>query len=249
MYADDRVFLIPNAANTTEVVRRLAEAAPADVTVTNEHLDYAVLAVQGPRSGEVLAKLGLPTDHAYMSFVVAPFAGAEVVVCRTGYTGEHGYELVVPAAGAGAVWDALFDRGRAVRRPRRPVSAPGTRCAPRWATRCTGRTCRWTISPLQARAGWAIGWKKPEFWGREALLAEKAAGPARTLWGLVATDRGIPRAHMTVLRGRRHGRRDHQRHVLADPADRHRAGAAGHVGRSGRGRRRSRSTYAAGARR
>ena len=53
---------------------------------------------------------------------------------------------------------------------------------------------------MQARAGWAVGWKKPEFWGRDALLAEKAAGPARTLWGLVATDRGIPRAHMTVLR-------------------------------------------------
>jgi aminomethyltransferase len=54
---------------------------------------------------------------------------------------------------------------------------------------------------VQARAGWAVGWDKPAFWGREALLAEKAAGPRRLLWGLESLDRGIPRCHMTVLRG------------------------------------------------
>jgi aminomethyltransferase len=55
-----------------------------------------------------------------------------------------------------------------------------------------------SISPVQARAGWAVGWKKPEFWGREVLTAERAAGPARRLWGLESTDRGIPRPGMTV---------------------------------------------------
>jgi aminomethyltransferase len=54
------------------------------------------------------------------------------------------------------------------------------------------------ISPVQARSGWAVGWKKPEFWGREALLAEREAGPRRVLWGLSATDRAIPRTHMGV---------------------------------------------------
>jgi aminomethyltransferase len=53
---------------------------------------------------------------------------------------------------------------------------------------------------VQARVGWAVGWSKPEFWGREALLAERTA-PARTLWGLLAQDRGIPRPHMSVLAG------------------------------------------------
>jgi aminomethyltransferase len=56
-----------------------------------------------------------------------------------------------------------------------------------------------SISPVQARIGWAVGWGKEAFWGREALLAEKAAGPARVLWGLEALDRGIPRPHMSVL--------------------------------------------------
>jgi len=57
------------------------------------------------------------------------------------------------------------------------------------------------ITPVQARVGWAVGWRKPEFWGRQALLAEREAGPRRTLWGLRAMDRGIPRPGMTVLRG------------------------------------------------
>jgi aminomethyltransferase len=55
------------------------------------------------------------------------------------------------------------------------------------------------ISPLQARSGWAVGWKKDAFWGRDALRAEKEAGPSRVLWGIEALERGIPRAHMTVL--------------------------------------------------
>jgi aminomethyltransferase len=57
------------------------------------------------------------------------------------------------------------------------------------------------ITPVQARSGWAVGWSKPAFWGRDALLAEKAAGPRRTLRGLELTGRGIPRGHMTVYAG------------------------------------------------
>jgi aminomethyltransferase len=55
------------------------------------------------------------------------------------------------------------------------------------------------ITPVQARSGWAVGWKKPEFWGRDALVAEKEAGPARLLWGLRADGRQSPRPGMSVL--------------------------------------------------
>ena len=88
-YADDHVFLIPNAANTAEVVRRLRAVAPPSLTVTDEHPDYAIFAVQGPSSAAVLAALGLPTEHGYMSFEDATIEGVDLVVCRTGYTGEH----------------------------------------------------------------------------------------------------------------------------------------------------------------
>jgi aminomethyltransferase len=59
------------------------------------------------------------------------------------------------------------------------------------------------ITPVQARAGWAVGWSKPAFWGRDALLKEKAEGPRRTLRGLELTGRGIPRGHMPVYAGER----------------------------------------------
>ena len=198
LYDENRVFLIPNAANTPEVCRRLAAAAPPGVTVTNQHAEYAVLAVQGPRSTEVLAALKLPTDHDYMSFTDASLDGRSLVVCRTGYTGEHGYELVIPAADAVAAWDALLGTGIEVR----PCGL-GARDTLRteMGYPLHGQDLSMEITPVQARAGWAVGWKKPEFWGREKLLAEKEAGPRRTLRGLEAVGRGIPRAHMEVYAG------------------------------------------------
>ncbi len=61
-----------------------------------------------------------------------------------------------------------------------------------------GQDLSLTITPVQARVGWAVGWDKPVFWGREVLTKERAEGPARLLWGVQALDRGIPRAHMSV---------------------------------------------------
>ncbi|GGO16610.1 glycine cleavage system aminomethyltransferase GcvT [Micromonospora parathelypteridis] len=197
LYADDHVFLIPNAANTGEVVRRLRAAAPAQVTVTDEHEAYAVLAVQGPRAAELLAALDLPTEHGYMSFSAASLAGVELTVCRTGYTGELGYELVVPAEHAVAVWDALFATGKAFELRACGLAARDT-LRTEMGYPLHGQDLSLDITPVQARSGWAVGWDKPAFWGRDALLAEKAAGPRRTLRGLVAVDRAIPRPGMTL---------------------------------------------------
>jgi aminomethyltransferase len=200
LYADDHVFLIPNAANTTEVVRRLSAAAPDGIEVANEHRSYAVLAVQGPRSTDVLADLGLPTEHEYMSFAEAVQDGVGLTVCRTGYTGEHGYELVMPAVDAVAAWDVLLAAGEA-----HGIRACGLGARDTLRTEMGyplhGQDLSPDITPVQARLGWAVGWQKPSFWGREALLAERAAGPRRTLWGLEAVDRGIPRPHMKVYVG------------------------------------------------
>jgi aminomethyltransferase len=200
LHAEDHVFLIPNAANTAEVVRRLSAAAPSRVTVVDEHEAYAVLAVQGPRSTDLLAALDLPTEHEYMSFAPARLGGAEVTVCRTGYTGEHGYELVVGADDAGAVWDTLFAAGEAYGLRACGLGARDT-LRTEMGYPLHGQDLSLEITPVQARAGWAVGWKKPAFWGRAALMAEKEAGPRRLLWGLEAQDRGIPRPHMRVYAG------------------------------------------------
>ncbi|MDN5896924.1 MAG: glycine cleavage system protein T, partial [Nocardioides sp.] len=108
---NEHLLIVPNAANTAEVLRRLREQAPEDVSIVDHHTSYAVLAVQGTKSDEVLAKLGLPVGHDFMSFVEADFDGAGVVVCRSGYTGELGYELIAKNAAAGDLWDALMEAG------------------------------------------------------------------------------------------------------------------------------------------
>lgn len=200
--ADDEIFLVPNAANTAAVVAALTAVAPAGITITDEHRSRAVLAVQGPRSTEVLAGLGLPTEMDYMAFADAEYAGVPVRVCRSGYTGEHGYELLPEWDSAGVVFDALV---AAVRELGGELAGLGARDTLRteMGYALHGHELSPAISPLQARSGWAIGWKKKAFFGRDALLAEKAAGPARLLRGLRATGRGVLRADLAVLDGDR----------------------------------------------
>lgn len=197
LHSDDRVLLVPNAANTAEVVRRLREQAPEGVTVTDHHRDYAVLAVQGPQSDEVLDRVGLPTGHDYMSFVEGEYAEAGVVVCRTGYTGERGYELIVRNEAAGELWDALLDAGDDLGMRACGLGARDT-LRTEMGYPLHGQEISLDVTPNQARLGWAVGWKKPAFWGRDVLLAEKERGPERLLRGLVAVGRGIPRPGMTV---------------------------------------------------
>ncbi|CUU60101.1 aminomethyltransferase [Parafrankia irregularis] len=196
-YADDDVFLVPNAANTAEVVRRLAAAAPSGVAVTDLHTDYAVLAVQGPASVQVLAALGLPADGAYMSFADADWKGRPVVVCRSGYTGEIGFELLPRWEDAVPLWDEVLAAAAGVGGLACGLGARDT-LRTEMGYPLHGQDLSLSISPVQARSGWAVGWDKPAFWGREALLAERAAGAARSLWGLRSNDRGIPRPHMRV---------------------------------------------------
>jgi aminomethyltransferase len=198
LVSDDEVFLVPNAANTAEVVRRLAAAAPAGIEVSGQHRDFGVLAVQGPRSSEVVQRLGLPSTQDYMAYADATWEGRPVRICRTGYTGEHGYELIPRWDDAPALWDAIVEHVRGIGGMPAGLGARDT-LRTEMGYPLHGQDLSLQISPLQARAGWAVGWNKDAFWGRDALLAEKAAGPARLLRGLEALDRGIPRAHMPVL--------------------------------------------------
>ncbi len=194
---DDEVFLVPNAANTAEVVRRMNEKLPEGITVTDQHTDYGVIAVQGPKSFEVVQALGLPTDLEYMSFTEADWNGKPVIVLRSGYTGEKGFELVPRWEDAPAVWDALVEAMQ-------PFGGLPCGLGARDTLRTEmgyplhGSDLSMEITPNMARAGWAVGWKKDSFWGKEALVAEKAAKDCRLTWGLLVTGRGIPRAHCEV---------------------------------------------------
>ncbi|WP_246222700.1 glycine cleavage system aminomethyltransferase GcvT [Phytoactinopolyspora limicola] len=195
--SDDDLLLVPNAANSAEVARRLDQAAPEGVQVRDEHRRYAILALQGPAADTTLSSLWIPVGHEYMSFVDAEYNDIAITVCRTGYTGERGYELLVPWDDAGVVWDAILACGE-------PNGVEPCGLGARDTLRTEmgyplhGQDLSMDISPLQGRSGWAVGWTKPAFWGREVLLAEKAAGPARRLRGIRSTGRTIPRPGMAV---------------------------------------------------
>jgi aminomethyltransferase len=198
LVSDEEVFLVPNAANTAAVFERLTVAAPDGVEVINQHREFGVLAVQGPRSADVLDRLGLPSSQDYMAYADASWAGRPVRVCRTGYTGEHGYELIPRWDDAPALWDALVEQIAELGGSPAGLGARDT-LRTEMGYPLHGHDLSLDISPVQARAGWAVGWKKDTFWGRDALLAEREAGPARLLRGLESLDRGIPRSHMQVL--------------------------------------------------
>jgi aminomethyltransferase len=198
LVSDDEVFLIPNAANTAAVVRALQAAAPAGVEVANLHTDYGVLAVQGPASEEILQALGLPFELDYMSWIDGELDGRPVRICRTGYTGERGYELVPAWDDAPALWAALVhEAGLRGGRPAGLGARDTLRTEMGYALH--GQDLGPEISPVQARVGWAVGWRKTAFFGRDALLAEKEQGPHRVSWGLLALDRGVLRSHLSVL--------------------------------------------------
>ncbi|HEX5770433.1 MAG TPA: glycine cleavage system aminomethyltransferase GcvT [Nocardioidaceae bacterium] len=198
LYSDERVLLVPNAANTPEVVRMLLAEAPEGIVLEDQHETHSILAVQGPKSDEVLEAMGFPTGHDYMSFVEVDLDGAPVTVCRTGYTGERGYELVVPNEAAGALWDRLFAAGAEY-----GITACGLGARDTLRTEMGyplhGQDITREVTPNEARLGWAVGWKKEEFWGRSALVAERETGPKRVLRGIVANGRAIPRPGMRVL--------------------------------------------------
>ncbi len=197
--SDDEVFVIPNAANCASVVEILQGLPGAgDLEITNLHRDYAVLAVQGPKSDEVVSVMGLPTDMDYMAFAVVEHEGVPYTVCRTGYTGERGYELVVPAEVAGAIWDAVMAAGKQYAiKPCGLGSRDTLRTEMGYSLH--GNDISPEIDPVSAGLSWAIGWGKDEFRGHQALRAIKEQGPARRMRGLLALGRGIPRHGMAVV--------------------------------------------------
>ncbi len=191
------LFLVPNASNTSEVVQVLRENAPAAITVENLHEDFGVIALQGPRASAVLKKLGVEPEMDYMAFSHVRIGQADVILCRTGYTGEHGYEILPKRADVESVWDIC---AVAVVAQEGAICGLGSRDTLRteMGYPLHGHELSLEISPVQASATWAIGWKKGPFHGSDVLLAQKSQGATRRMRGLKSNDRGIPRAGMEL---------------------------------------------------
>ena len=189
-WLDDETFdVMPNASNTSGVVGALGEGA-TDVTETR-----AVLALQGPAARRLLHAIW-PEAAAIGRFHVQRMAwnGVECTVAGTGYTGEDGLEVAVPADHAPVLWEAVLQAGFT-------PAGLGARDTLRLEAGLPlhGHELGEGITPLQAGLGWVVAWDKGDFKGRDALVAEREAGPARRLRALVVEGRRPPRAGLAVL--------------------------------------------------
>jgi aminomethyltransferase len=190
-------FLVPNASNTTDVVAALVKLAPAGIEIKNLHESFGVIAVQGPKAVATLHKLGVNTDLEYMSFSHVTIAGATVILCRTGYTGEYGFEILPAWKETEHVWDALV---AAIVEFGGAVCGLGARDTLRteMGYPLHGHELSLEITPVQANASWAVGWQKSDFTGAAVLRKERVDGAGRILRGFKCIGRGIPRGGMTV---------------------------------------------------
>ena len=195
--SDTDFFLVPNAANTTAVFEILKAEATANLIIENLHEKFAVIALQGPKSFELLNSIGVDTNIDYMQFLKTEIGGVEVILCRTGYTGELGFEIIPAWSEAGKVWDILVEN---VNKFNGLVCGLGARDLLRteMGYPLHGHELALDISPVEAAAGWAVGWSKPKFTGRKTLMEQKEKGVDLKVKAILSTDKGIPRKDMQV---------------------------------------------------
>jgi aminomethyltransferase len=197
-----------NASNTDKdfawMQQVLAESAMNDVTLNNRSSEFAQLALQGPKSEEILAALTnvVLADIVYYHFCEGVVADVKMIISRTGYTGEEGFELYLPATAAVNVWQQLLVAGALHGLLPIGLGARDTlRLEKGYAL--YGHELSESISPLEAGLAWITKLDKPDFVGKAALLAQKNHGIPRRRVGLVMQERGIPREGYPVFDGDR----------------------------------------------
>jgi aminomethyltransferase len=198
----DRVMLVVNAGNRAKVVCHITPMAQRfDCALTDVSDATALLALQGPLAERVLQPL-MATDLStirYYHFVRDRVAGVPAIVSRTGYTGEDGFELYVAAEAATELWGALM-QPRAASLTVTPAGL-GARDTLRleMGMALYGHEIDDTTTPLEANLAWVVKLNKGEFVGRDALVAQKAAGLTRRLVGFQMTGRAFPRPGYPVF--------------------------------------------------
>jgi aminomethyltransferase len=197
-------FVVVNASNREKYLEWMRSHAPDGVDIEDRTLELGLLAFQGPRAEELLPSADVK-DLQYFHGKRGAVAGVNGFISRTGYTGEDGFELFIPTAQLGDVWDAILEHGRA--HGVLPAGL-GARDATRLeaALRLWGNDMDETVNAYEAGLGWVVKLGKGDFVGREALAKVKETGPKRRLVGLTMKPGDIPRHGATVSRdGKRIG--------------------------------------------
>ena len=195
----DHVMMVVNASNKDKDFAHISQqVARFDCKLEDISDDVALLALQGPRAQEILARhTDVDLDAiGYYWFTRGTVGGfKDVIVARTGYTGEDGFELYFDPAHAAAMWNLLTAGG--------DVTPTGLGCRDslrlEMGMALYGNDIDDTTTPLEANLQWLVKMKKGEFTGRAALEAQKAAGLTRKLVGFTIADRAFPRHGYPVL--------------------------------------------------
>ena len=196
--ADDDYRIVVNAATRDKDLAWIHKQADAFDVRISERSELDMIAVQGPEARELAAPV-IPEQYREAALALKPFFGLEAgdyFVARTGYTGEDGWEILMPAGDASKVWDRLLAAGV------QPCGL-GARDTLRLeaAMNLYGSDMDETVSPLESGLGWTVAWEPADrdFIGRAALEAEKARTDRRRFVGLLLEDKGVLRIHMKVV--------------------------------------------------
>jgi len=196
---DDHYMVVVNAANLGKDFSWLAEHVPAGVTLEDRSDETALLAVQGPRAGDVL-RGHLPDaalELGYYRFTTGSLFGAPATLSRTGYTGEDGFELYFHPRHAEAVWSGLVAAGKPHGLELVGLGARDT-LRLEMGYMLYGNDIDDTTSPLEAGLGWTVKLAKGDFLGRDVMLRQKAEGVSRRLVGFQLDGRRVPRHGMRI---------------------------------------------------
>jgi aminomethyltransferase len=193
VFGADDALLIPNAGNAGVVNDLVRSRVGPAVQVIDSQRETAIIAVQGPAAAELLRAVGLPVVMAYLGVLRDTFEGVEG--CLPNRVPAKGYEVLLPADVAVRLWDRLLTAGTSL--GVRPCGLGARTPCAKWAIRCMARILA-AIGPVEAGLSWAVGWEKPEFSGRGALIAGRDGSLRPRVRALVLLDRGVPRAGASV---------------------------------------------------
>ena len=198
---DDHYMMTVNAANIDKDWAWVTRHLEGQVEAQNVSAETGLIAVQGPRAEGLVGRLSDVdvTQIGYYRFGRGRVAGTPAIISRTGYTGEDGFELYVPASSTEAVWEALLAAGKPDGVAPAGLGARDTlRLEMKYAL--YGNDIDQTTNPIEAGLGWVVKLSKDEFIGKGAIEQVKAEGPRRRLVGFEMIDRGVARHGYRVLR-------------------------------------------------
>lgn len=203
-FSDERILFVVNAVNVAKIFEHVTSIAPEGLAVRDLTAGIGQIAVQGPAARDLMTSNPFFSRVAagikeleYYRFFTFEHEGQEILLSRTGYTGELGYEIYLPSKMTKEVWDGLLDGGEKYGAAPIGLGARDTlRFEPGYCL--YGHELDEDTSPLEAGLSWVVKLKAGDFIGRDALVAEKESKPARKLIGLEVTGKGIPRQGFTV---------------------------------------------------